>query len=68
MTVTLRNVDNQFLTILKSLLQLKKEIQIDAVDDELNELTEKVVRESEVGENLSPVFTSTKDFMAALNA
>ena len=68
MTVTLRNVDFQFLSILESLLQLKKEIQIDTTYDEPNELTDKVLRDSEAGKNLSPVYTSTEDFMAALNA
>ncbi len=68
MTVTLRNVDYQFLNILESLLPLKKDIQIVTEYDEPNELTVKVLQDSENGKNLSPVFTSTKDFMAALNA
>ena len=33
-----------------------------------NELTQKVMKDAESGKNLSPVYTSTKDFMAALNA
>ncbi len=68
MTVTLRNVDYQFLNILESLLPLKKDIQIDTEYDEPNELTIKVLQDSENGKNLSSVFTSTNDFMAALNA
>ena len=36
--------------------------------EEPNELTEKVLKESEAGKNLSPVYKSTSDFMAALNA
>ncbi len=68
MTVTLRNVDSQFLNILESILQLKKEIQIDTSYDEPNELTEKVLRDSETGKNLSPIYKTTEDFMAALNA
>lgn len=68
MTVTLRNVDYQFLNILESLLPLKREIQIDTEYDQPNELTEAVIRDSEKGKNLSPIYTSTSDFMAALNA
>ena len=68
MTVTLRNVDYQFLNIIESILPLRKDIQISTTYDEPNELTEKVMRDSEAGKNLSPVFTSTSDFMAALNA
>lgn len=68
MTVTLRNVDYQFLNILESILPLRKDIQISTEYDEPNELTAKVLRDSEAGKNLSPVFTSTSDFMAALNA
>ncbi len=68
MTVTLRNVDDSFLNILKSILILKNEIQMETEYDSPNELTEKVLKESEEGKNLSQVYTSTKDFMAALNA
>ncbi len=68
MTVTLRNVDYQFLNILESILPLRKDIQITTDYEEPNELTEKVLRDSEQGKNVSPVFTSTSDFMAALNA
>ena len=68
MTVTLRNVDYQFLNILESILPLKKDIQIETEYDEPNELTTKVMQDSGNGKNLSPVFTSTSDFMAALNA
>lgn len=68
MTVTLKNVDYQFLNIIESILPLKKDIQISTEYDEPNELTEKVMLDSEAGKNLSSVFTSTSDFMAALNA
>lgn len=68
MTVTLRNVDDSFLNVLKSILTLRKEIQIDTEYESPNELTEKVIRESEEDKNLSPVYSSTKEFMAALNA
>lgn len=38
-------------------------------DEEIpNELTQKVMKDAESGINLSPVFSSTEDFMAALNA
>ncbi len=68
MTVTLKNVDYQFLTIIQSILQLRKDIEIDTEYDEPNELTETVIKDSEKGKNLSQVYTSTNDFMAALNA
>ena len=68
MTVTLRNVDYQLLNIIESILPLKKDVQIETEYNEPNELTAKVMQDSENGKNLSPVFTSTSDFMAALNA
>nr|MBP3282417.1 hypothetical protein [Treponema sp.] len=68
MTITLQNVDYQFLDALKRLLSLRKDIKMTTESDELNELTEQVLKDSEAGRNLSPVFTSTSDFMAALNA
>ena len=68
MTVTLRNVDYQFLNIIESILPLCKGVEVDTTYDEPNELTEKVLRDSEAGKNLSPIYTSTKDFMDALNA
>ena len=37
-------------------------------EEEPNDLTAKVMAESEAGKNLSPVYKSTSDFMAALNA
>ena len=68
MVVTLKNVDIQFLNILESILSLRKDITIDTVDEEPNEFTEKVMLDSEAGINVSPIYTSTSDFMAALNA
>lgn len=68
MTVILRNVDYQFLNIIESILPLRQEVQIETEYEEPNELTEKVMKDSENGKNLSPVFNSTSDFMAALNA
>ena len=68
MTVTLRNVDYQFLNIIESILALRKDIQIDTEYDEPNELTSKVMQDSEDGKNLRAVYTSTSDFMAALDA
>ena len=47
---------------------LRNDIQISTEYDEPNELTEKVMRDSDAGKNLSPVFTSTSDFIVALNA
>lgn len=72
MTVTMQNVDVPFLEVLKSLVKLHTNVVIKQVTDEENEepnrLTAKVLRDSEAGKNLSQVFTSTSDFMAALNA
>ncbi len=68
MTVTLRNVDTQFLNVIESLLSLRQNIQIETYEETPNELTQKVISDSEKGLNLSPIYTSTSDFMAALNA
>ena len=68
MTVTLRNVDSQFLNVIESLLTLRQNIQIETEDETPNELTQKVISDREKGLNLSPVYTSTSDFMADLNA
>lgn len=68
MTVILRNVDYQFLNIIESILPLRQDVQIETEYEEPNELTEKVMKDTENGKNLSPVFNSTSDFMAALNA
>jgi broad-specificity NMP kinase len=68
MTVTLRNVDAQFLNVIESLLSLRQNIQIETYEETPNELTQKVISDSEKGLNLSPIYTSTSDFMAALNA
>ena len=68
MTVTLRNVDSQFLNVIESLLTLRQNIQIETEDETPNKLTQKVISDSEKGLNLSPVYTSTSDFMADLNA
>ena len=68
MTITLRNVDYQFLNIIQSLLPLCQNIQMETDDEDPNELTMQVLADSEAGRNLSPVFTDTSDFMAALNA
>lgn len=68
MIVTLRNVDTSFLSVIESLLQLRKDVYMETSEEEPNDLTAKVVEESEAGKNLSPVYKSTSDFMAALNA
>lgn len=68
MTIILRNVDYQFLNIIESILPLRQDVQIETEYEEPNELTEKVMKDTENGKNLSPVFNSTSDFMAALNA
>ncbi|MBQ9226958.1 MAG: hypothetical protein IJ177_12400 [Fibrobacter sp.] len=68
MIVTLRNVDTPFLSVLESLLQLRKDVYMETSEEEPNDLTAKVMAESEAGKNLSPVYKSTSDFMAALNA
>lgn len=68
MIVTLRNVDTQFLSVIESLLQLRKDVYMETSEEEPNDLTAKVMAESEAEKNLSPVYKSTSDFMAALNA
>lgn len=68
MTIIIRNADYRFLDIIQSILPLCEGVEVDAEYDEPNELTERVIRDSEAGKNLSPVYTSTSDFMAALNA
>lgn len=68
MIVTLRNVDRPFLSVIESLLQLRKDVYMETSEEEPNDLTAKVMAESEAGKNLSPVYKSTSDFMAALNA
>ena len=68
MIVTLRNVDTTFLSVIESLLQLRKDVYMETSEEEPNDLTAKVMAESEAGKNLSPVYKSTSDFMAALNA
>ncbi|MBP5247780.1 MAG: hypothetical protein J6Z31_07985 [Fibrobacter sp.] len=68
MIVTLRNVDAPFLNVIESLLQLRKDVYMETSEEEPNDLTAKVMAESEAGKNLSPVYKSTSDFMAALNA
>ena len=68
MTITLRNVDYQFLNIIQSLLPLCQNIQMETEEEEPNELTMQVLTDSESGKNLSPIYTNTSDFMAALNA
>ncbi len=68
MIVTLRNVDTPFLSVIESLLQLRKDVYMETSEEEPNDLTARVMAESEAGKNLSPVYKSTSDFMAALNA
>jgi hypothetical protein len=68
MIVTLRNVDKPFLSVIESLLQLRKDVYMETSEEEPNDLTAKVMAESEAGKNLSPVYKSTSDFMAALDA
>ena len=68
MIVTLRNVDTPFLSVIESLLQLRKDVYMETSEEEPNDLTAKVMAESEAGKKLSPVYKNTSDFMAALNA
>ena len=68
MIVTLRNVDTPFLSVIESLLQLRKDVYMETSEEEPNDLTAKVMAESVAGKNLSPVYKNTSDFMAALNA
>ena len=68
MIVTLKNVDAPFLNVIESLLQLRKDVYMETSEEEPNDLTAKVMAESEAGKNLSPIYKNTSDFMAALNA
>ena len=69
MTITLKNADERFLQVLESLLPFKKDIEIFTDYDEVpNEQTAKILKESQDGKNLSPIYTSTQELMAALNA
>ena len=67
----LNDVDSfSYNQIVMLMARLTQALQAWAVTDEEvpNELTQKVMKDAENGKNLSPVYTSTKDFMAALNA
>ena len=69
MTITLRNADERFLQVLESLLLFKKDIEIFTDYDEIpNEQTAQILKESQEGKNLSPLYTSTQELMDALNA
>ena len=69
MTIMLRNADERFLQVLESLLPFKKDIEIFTDYDEVpNEPTAKILKESQDGKNLSPIYTSTQELMDALNA
>ena len=68
MIVTLRNVDKPFLSVIESLLQLRKDVYMETSEEEPNDFTAKAMAVSEAGKNLSPVYKSTSDFMAALDA
>ena len=69
MTITLRNADERFLQVLESLLPFKKDIEIFTDYDEIpNEKTAQILKESQEGKNLSPLYTSTQDLMDSLNA
>ena len=69
MTIMLRNADERFLQVLESLLPFKKDIEIFTYYDEVpNEQTAKILKESQDGKNLSPIYTSTQELMDALNA
>ena len=54
MIVTLRNVDTPFLSVIESLLQLRKDIYMETSEEEPNDLTAKVMTESEAGKKPSP--------------
>ena len=69
MTITLRNADERFLQVLESLLPFKKDIEIFTDYDEIpNKQTAQILKESQEGKNLSPLYTSTQELMDALNA
>lgn len=69
MTITLKNADERFLQVLESLLLFKKDIEIFTDYDEIpNEQTAQILKESQEGKNLSPLYISTQELMDALNA
>ena len=67
MTITLKNADERFLQVLESLLPFKKDIEIFTDYDEIpNEQTAQILKESQEGKNLSPLYLSTQELMDAL--
>ena len=69
MTITSKNADERFLQVLESLLLFKKDIEIFTDYDEIpNEQTAQILKESQEGKNLSPLYISTQELMDALNA
>ena len=69
MTITLKNADERCLQVLESLLPFKKDIEIFTDYDEIpNEQTAQILKESQEGKNLSPLYISTQELMDALNA
>ena len=54
MIVTLRNVDTPFLNVIESLLQLRKDVYMETSEEEPNDLTAKVMAESEAGKISAP--------------
>lgn len=69
MTITLKNADERILQVLESLLPFKKDIEIFTDYDEIpNERTARILKDSQDGKNLSPIYTSTQELMDALNA
>ena len=59
---------DQIVALLARLTQVLQSWTIFENEEIPNELTQKVMKDAESGINLSPVFNSTEDFMADLNA
>ena len=69
MTITLKNADERFLQVVKTLLLFKQDIEIFTDYDEIpNELTAQVLKDAQEGKNVSPIYSSTQELMDALNA
>ncbi|OPA77061.1 hypothetical protein [Campylobacter pinnipediorum] len=66
MTITLTNVNQDFLNVIKSLLPLNRDVEL-YEEYEPNNETLKVIKDIKDGKNLSKSFKSVDDIMKALN-
>ncbi|WP_069637213.1 hypothetical protein [Campylobacter pinnipediorum] len=66
MTITLTNVNQDFLNVIKSLLPLNRDVEL-YEEYEPNNETLKVIKDIEDGKNLSKSFKNVDCIMKALN-